>query len=164
MKPLKRIYHYLQQRYGAMWSLLLFAMVMLGLIVMQVFGWSANWHSPDADKYLGWMYACNLGCLLIISVQLLRLDCRRLLSRRTAEILNTCGAVIFILMFIRNRLDDHVTSVDLQAAPFYAEDSSLAPFYAEDSSFIYLLCLLLFFCASMVRRAVKIKEEQDLTI
>ena len=116
MKPLKRIYHYLQQRYGAMWSLLLFVLVMLGLIVMQVFGWSANWHPPDADKYLGWMYACNLGCLLIISVQLLRLDCRA------------------------------------------------APFYAEDSSFIYLLCLLLFFCASMVRRAVKIKEEQDLTI
>ena len=135
MKPLKRIHHYLQQRYGAMWSLLLFAMVMLGLIVIQVFGWSANWHSPDADKYLGWMYACNLGCLLVISVQLLRLDCRRLLSRRTAEILNTCGSAIFILTF-----------------------------YAEDSSFIYLLCLLLFFCASMVRRAVKIKEEQDLTI
>ena len=65
MKPLKRIHHYLQQRYGAMWSLLLFAMVMLGLIVIQVFGWSANWHSPDADKYLGWMYACNLGCLLL---------------------------------------------------------------------------------------------------
>ena len=142
MKPLKRIHHYLQQRYGAMWSLLLFAMVMLGLIVIQVFGWSANWHSPDADKYLGWMYACNLGCLLVISVQLLRLDCRRLLSRRTAEILNTCGSAIFILMFIRNRLDDHVTSVDLHAAPFYA----------EDSSFIYLLCLLLFFCASMVFR------------
>ena len=104
MKPLKRIHHYLQQRYGAVWSLLLFAMVMLGLIVIQVFGWSANWHSPDADKYLGWMYACNLGCLLIISVQLLRLDCRRLLSRRTAEILDTCGTAIFILMFIRNRL------------------------------------------------------------
>ena len=77
-----------------------------------------------------------------------------MLSRRTAEILNTCGSVIFILMFIRNRLDDHVTSVDLHAAPFYE----------GDAMFIYLLCLLLFFCASMVRRAVKIKEEQDLTI
>ena len=69
MKPLKRIHHYLQQRYGTMWSLLLFVLVMLGLIVVQVFGWSANWHSPDADKYLGWMYACNLGCLLIISAE-----------------------------------------------------------------------------------------------
>ena len=93
MKPLKRIHHYLQQRYGAMWSLLLFAFVMLGLIVIQVFGWSANWQSPDGDKYLGWMYACNLGCLLIISVQLLRLDCRRLLSRRTAEIGGDSGYV-----------------------------------------------------------------------
>ena len=37
MKPLKRIHHYLQQRYGAMWSLLLFAMLMLVLIVIQVF-------------------------------------------------------------------------------------------------------------------------------
>ena len=154
MKPLKRIHHYLQQRYGAMWSLLLFVLVMLGLIVIQVFGWSANWYSPDADKYLGWMYACNLGCLLVISVQLLRLDCRRLLSRRTAEILDTCGSAVILLMLIRNRLDDHVTSVDLH------ENS----FYERDAMFIYLLGFLLFFCASMVRRAVKIKEEQDLTI
>ena len=86
MKPLKRIHHYLQQRYGAMWMLLLFVLVMLGLIVIQVFGWSANWHSPDADKYLGWMYACNLGCLLIISVQLLRLDCLWLLGCRRASV------------------------------------------------------------------------------
>ena len=154
MKPLKRIYHYLQQRYGAMWSLLLFVLVMLGLIVMQVFGWSANWHSPDADKYLGWMYTCNLGCLLIISVQLLRLDCRRLLSQRTANILDTCGFIVILLMLIRSHLDDHVTSVDLDNVAFYA----------EDSMFIYLLGFLLMFCAGMIRRAAKIKEDQDLTI
>lgn len=154
MKRLKDIYCYLQRRYGALWVLLLFVMMMLGLMVIQVFGWSENWQSPDGDKYLGWMYACNLGCLLIVSVQLLRLDCRRLLSLRTVEILNTCGSLIFILMFIRNRLDDHVTSVDLHETPFYE----------GDSMFIYLLIFLLFVSASMVRRAVKIKEEQDLTI
>jgi len=154
MKRLKAIYNYLQQRYGAMWTLLLFAMLSLGLILMQLFGLSANWYAPDGDKYISWMYACNLVTLLVISTQLLRLDCRRLLSQRTANILDTCGFIVILLMLIRSHLDDHVTSVDLDNVAFYA----------EDSMFIYLLGFLLMFCAGMIRRAAKIKEDQDLTI
>ena len=101
MKRLKAIYNYLQRRYGAMWTLLLFALLSLGLILMQIFGLAANWEAPDGDKYIGWMYACNLVSLLVISTQLLRLDCRRLLSQRTANILDTCGSIVILLMIIR---------------------------------------------------------------
>ena len=67
---------------------------------MQLFGLSANWGAPDGDKYIGWMYACNLVSLLVISTQLLRLDCRRLLSQRTANILDTCGSIVILLMMV----------------------------------------------------------------
>lgn len=154
MKQLKAIYKYLQQRYGAMWTLLFFALLSLGSILMQLFGLSDNWNAPDGDKYISWMYACNLVSLLVISTQLLRLDCRRLLSQRTANILDTCGFIVILLMVIRSHLDNHVTCVNLDNTAFYA----------EDSMFIYLLGFLLMFCAGMIRRAAKIKEDQDLTI
>lgn len=106
------------------------------------------------DKYLAWMYACNLACLLVIAIQLLRLDGRRLLSYRTADILQTSGSLVILLMIIRNLLSKHVTSVVLDNVAFYS----------EDVVFIYLLGFVLVACAGMIRRAVKIKEEQDLTI
>ncbi len=154
MKRLKAIYNYLQRRYGAMWTLLFFAMLSLALILMQLFGLSANWGAPDGDKYIGWMYACNLVSLLVISSQLLRLDCRRLLSQRTANILDTCGSIVILLMLIRNHLANQVTSVNLDETPFYS----------EDGMFMYLLGFILLFCAKLVSRAAKLKEEQDLTI
>ena len=100
------------------------------------------------------MYVCNLTCLLVISTQLLRLDGRRLLSNRTADILNTCGFSVILLMIIRSHLAKHVTSVDLDNVAFYS----------EDVTFIYLLGFVLVVCAEMIRRAAKLKEEQDLTI
>ena len=154
MKRLKAIYNYLQRRYGAMWTLLLFALLSLGLILMQIFGLAANREAPDGDKYIGWMYACNLVSLLVISTQLLRLDCRRLLSQRTANILDTCGSIVILLMLIRNHLANQVTSVNLDETPFYS----------EDGMFMYLWGFILLFCAKLVSRAAKLKEEQDLTI
>ena len=79
------------------------------------------------------MYACNLACLLVIAIQLLRLDGRRLLSYRTADILQTSGFLVILLMIIRGHLDDYVTSVDLENVEFYS----------EDVLFIYLLGFVL---------------------
>lgn len=154
MKQLKRIYHYLQQRYGSMWTLFIVTVVTLTAGILEFLELLENFQLPDGDKYVGWMHVCNALCLLVIDVQLLRLDCRRLLSRRTADILNTCGYSIILLMLIRNQLSRHVTSVDLNTTLFYS----------ENVLFINLLGFVLIFCAEMVRRAVKIKEEQDLTI
>ena len=138
MKRLKDIYKYLQRRYGSLGNLVLFAIIALLMVCFEALNLIVSLETGGGDKYLAWMYACNLACLLVVSIQLLRLDGRRLLSNRTADILNTCGFSVILLMIIR--------------------------FYSEDVAFIYLLGFVLVACAGMIRRAVKIKEEQDLTI
>ena len=154
MKRLKDIYKYLQGRYGAVWTLVLFAVLSLTMIGMEVLNLRDNLESGSGDKYLAWVHACNLACLLVISTQLLRLDGRQLLSNRTASILDTCGSFVILLMIIRSHLAKHVTSINLDEAAFYP----------EDTMFIYLLGFMLMACARMIQRAVRIKEEQDLTI
>lgn len=154
MKRLKDIYKYLQRRYGSLGNLVLFAIIALLMVWFEALNLIVSLETGGGDKYLAWMYACNLACLLVVSIQLLRLDGRRLLGNRTANILDTCGVSVILLMIIRSRLAKHVTSVDLDNVAFYS----------EDVAFIYLLGFVLVACAGMIRRAVKIKEEQDLTI
>lgn len=154
IRRLKQFDAYVRQRYGAMWTLLFVSLLALGMILNEIFQLAASFEEPHADSYLSWMYVCNLACYLFVSVQLLRLDCRRLLSRRTAGILNACGSSIILLMVVRNHLARHVSSVDLDTTVFYS----------EDVFFIYLLGFVLIFCARIVQRAASVKEEQDLTI
>lgn len=154
MKRLKAIYTYLQQRYGSLGNLVVFAIIALIMVWFEALNLVVSLEAGGGDKYLAWMYACNLACLLVIAIQLLRLDGRRLLTYRTADILQTSGFLVILLMIIRGHLDDYVTSVDLENVEFYS----------EDVLFIYLLGFVLVACAGMIRRAVKIKEEQDLTI
>lgn len=154
MKQLKRIYQYLQQRYGEMWSLTIVCFTIVVIGIPNIMDLTENLRSAEGDKYLTWIYICNLLCLTIISTQLLRLDCRQLLSRRTANILDTSGNLILLLMILRHRLEKHVTGLNL-------DDNDL---FQQDTYYIYLLGFLLIFISRLVLRAVKIKEEQDLTI
>ena len=154
MKQLKRIYQYLQQRYGEMWSLTIVCFTIVVIGIPNIMDLTENLRSAEGDKYLTWIYICNLLCLTIISTQLLRLDCRQLLSRRTANILDTSGYLILLLMILRHRLEKHVTGLNL-------DDNDL---FQQDTYYIYLLGFLLIFISRLVLRAVKIKEEQDLTI
>ena len=154
MKRLKAIYTYLQQRYGSLGNLVIFAIIALIMVWFEALNLVVSLEAGGGDKYLAWMYACNLACLLVVCIQLLRLDGRRLLTYRTADILQTSGSLVILLMIIRNLLSKHVTSVVLDNVAFYS----------EDVVFIYLLGFVLVACAGMIRRAVKIKEEQDLTI
>ena len=154
MKQLKRIYQYLQQRYGEMWSLTIVCFTIVVIGIPNIMDLTENLRSAEGDKYLTWIYICNLLCLTIISTQLLRLDCRQLLSRRTANILDTSGYLILLLMILRHRLEKHVTGLNL-------DDNDL---FQQDTAYIYLLGFLLIFISRLVLRAVKIKEEQDLTI
>ena len=154
MKQLKRIYQYLQQRYGEMWSLTIVCFTIVVIGIPNIMDLTENLRSAEGDKYRTWIYICNLLCLTIISTQLLRLDCRQLLSRRTANILDTSGYLILLLMILRHRLEKHVTGLNL-------DDNDL---FQQDKAYIYLLGFLLIFISRLVLRAVKIKEEQDLTI
>lgn len=154
MKQLKRIYQYLQQRYGAMWTLVIVCLVIVATGVPTLIELAENLRAADGDRFLTWIYLCNLLCLTIICTQLLRLDGRQLLSRRTAGILDTSGYLILLLMIVRHRLEKHVTTCNLDANELYRQDT----FY------IFLLGFILIFISGLVRRAVKMKEEQDLTI
>ncbi|MBW9201876.1 hypothetical protein EVD33_02790 [Bacteroidales bacterium SW292] len=154
MKQLKRIYQYLQQRYGEMWSLTIVCFTIVVIGIPNIMDLTENLRSAEGDKYLTWIYICNLLCLTIISTQLLRLDCRQLLSRRTANILDTSGYLILLLMILRHRLEKHVTGLNLDGNDLFQ----------QDTAYIYLLGFLLIFISRLVLRAVKIKEEQDLTI
>ena len=103
------------------------------------------------EAYLAGIYGLNIVCLTFICVQVLRLDCRNLLTRRTVRIFVSSGLAVLLYMVVRGHLDDYVTTLD-------AVDS------LHDSTLIYLLGFLLVFVGEVVRRAVRIKEEQDLTI
>lgn len=105
----------------------------------------------EPDKALAGIYGVNIVCLTFICVQVLRLDCRNLLTRRTVRIFMSSGFAVLLYMIARGHLDDYVTTLD-------AVDS------LHDSTLIYLLGFLLVFVGEVVRRAVRIKEEQDLTI
>lgn len=154
MKRLKDIYKYLQGRYGEMGTLFLVCLVIALMCLFNIMELAENVQSAESDKYLAWIYVCNLACLFVISVQMLRLDCRRLLSLRTAGILDTCGTVVLILMVVRHKLEKHVAGIS-------PDEDNL---YWQDTIFVYLLGFILLFIGRLVRRAAKLKEEQDLTI
>ena len=104
------------------------------------------------ERLLGWAYVCNLLSLVVLCVNILRLDCRNLLSHKTANLLETSGYFIILLMLIRNGIVRESDSLN---------DSWN---YSLDWVTILLFGFLLQFVGKIVRRAVKLKEEQDLTI
>ena len=105
----------------------------------------------EPDKALAGIYGLNIVCLTFICVQVLRLDCRNLLTRRTVRIFMSSGFAVLLYMIARSRLDDYIMT-------------SAAGDGLHDGTLIYLLGFLLVFVGEVVRRAVRIKEEQDLTI
>lgn len=104
------------------------------------------------DRLLGCAYVCNLLALVVLCVNILRLDCRNLLSHKTASLLETSGYFIILLMLIRNLV---VRESDALSDSWN---------YSLDWMTILLFGFLLQFVGKIVRRAVKLKEEQDLTI
>ena len=142
-----------KQRYRDMGTLFWVVVVILLLgVTTEAYCVADIFRQAEPDKALAGIYGLNIVCLTFICVQVLRLDCRNLLTRRTVRIFVSSGlAVLLYMMVVRGHLDDYVTTLD-------AVDS------LHDSTLIYLLGFLLMFVGEVVRRAVRIKEEQDLTI
>ena len=90
--------------------------------------------------------------VLVLCVNILRLDCRNLLSHKTANSLDFSGYFIILMMLIRNWI---VGGSDALSDSWN---------YSLDWITILLFGFLLQFVGKIVRRAVKLKEEQDLTI
>ena len=97
---------------------------------------------------------CNIVCLLFICIQIFRIDSRNLLTRKTAGIVTSCGIIIILCMLIRGRLFDHtIEAVTKQTYTVY-----------QDCLLIYVIGFLMIFLGSIIRKAVNIKEENDLTV
>ena len=141
-----------KQRYRDMGTLFWVVVVILLLgVTTEAYCVADIFRQADPDKALAGIYGVNIVCLTFICVQVLRLDCRNLLTRRTVRIFMISGFAVLLYMIVRGQLDDYVTT--------FAVANGL-----RDSKLIYLLGFLLVFVGEVVRRAVRIKEEQDLTI
>ena len=141
-----------KQRYRDMGTLFWVVVVILLLgVTTEAYCVADIFRQAEPDKALAGIYGLNIVCLTFICVQVLRLDCRNLLTRRTVRIFMSSGLAVLLYMVARGHLDDYITTTA-------AVDG------LHDSTLIYLLGFLLVFVGEVVRRAVRIKEEQDLTI
>lgn len=148
-----KIFKVLYQRYKDMGNLLwVVCILLLSIIVYYTLPVIDLIQAGGDERLLGWAYVCNLLALVILCVNILRLDCRNLLSHKTANLLETSGYFIILLMLIR--------SVIVREATELSDSWN----YSLDWSAILLFGFLLQFVGKIVRRAVKLKEEQDLTI
>ena len=141
-----------KQRYRDMGTLFWVVLVILLLgVTTEVYCVVDVFRQAEPDKALAVIYGLNALCLTFVCVQVLRLDCRNLLTRRTVRIFMSSGFAVLLYMIVRSRLDDYIMT-------------STAGDGLHDGTLIYLLGFLLVFVGEVVRRAVRIKEEQDLTI
>lgn len=148
-----KIFKVLYQRYKDMGNLFwVVCVLLLSVIVYYTFPVIDLIQAGGDERLLGWAYVCNLMALVVLCVNILRLDCRNLLSHKTANLLETSGYFIILLMLVRNVIVREAHDL---------EDSWS---YSLDWSAILLFGFMLQFVGKIVRRAVKLKEEQDLTI
>lgn len=149
MKIFKKLY----QRYKDMGTLLWVVCVFLvAIIVYYTLPVIDMIQAGGDERLLGWAYVCNLLALVVLCVNILRLDCRNLLNHKTANLLDFSGYLIILLMLIRNRI--------VRVSDSLSDSWD----YSLDWMTIMLFGFLLQFVGKIVRRAVKLKEEQDLTI
>ena len=148
MKRLKSWY----QRYKGMGTLFWVVCIILFSIVCFISVIIDLIQAGGDERLQGWAYVCNLLALVVLCVNILRLDCRNLLSHKTADSLDFSGYFIILMMLIRNWI---VSGSDALSDSWN---------YSLDGMTILLFGFLLQFVGKIVRRAVKLKEEQDLTI
>lgn len=148
MKKLKSWY----QRYKGMGTLFWVVCIILFSIVCFISVIIDLIQAGGDERLQGWAYVCNLLALVVLCVCILRLDCRNLLSHKTADSLDFSGYFIILMMLIRNWIVGRSDALS---------DSWN---YSLDGMTILLFGFLLQFVGKIVRRAVKLKEEQDLTI
>lgn len=148
MKRLKSWY----QRYKGMGTLFWVVCIILFSIVCFISVIIDLIQAGGDERLQGWAYVCNLLALVVLCVNILRLDCRNLLSHKTANSLDFSGYFIILMMLIRNWIVGRSDALS---------DSWN---YSLDGMTILLFGFLLQFVGKIVRRAVKLKEEQDLTI
>lgn len=83
---MKTLWKILKQRYADMGNLLFAILIVMASVVAYI--------SPTVirlvlaggpERMLGGVYACNLFVILVVCVNMLRMDCRKLISNKTSR-------------------------------------------------------------------------------
>lgn len=150
---MKTIWKMLKQRYKDMgyllyvvWVIMIFVAIYYCPIVIR------HIMAGGDELMLGLVYSCNLLTLFILFVNVIRIDCRNLLSEKTASLLENMGSFIVFLMIVRHLITSETGELG---------DDLI---YSMDRITIFCMGLILQFVGKIVRRAIKIKEENDLKI
>lgn len=143
----------LKQRYKDMGYLLYVVWVIMLLVAIYYCSIVIRHIMAGGDELmLGLVYSCNLLTLFILFVNVIRIDCRNLLSEKTASLLENMGSFIVFLMIVRHLITSETGELG---------DDLI---YSMDWITIFCMGLILQFVGKIVRRAIKIKEENDLKI
>lgn len=143
----------LKQRYKDMGYLLYVVWVIMLLVAIYYCPIVIRHIMAGGDELmLGLVYSCNLLTLFILFVNVIRIDCRNLLSEKTASLLENMGSFIVFLMIVRHLITSETGELG---------DDLI---YSMDWITIFCMGVILQFVGKIVRRAIKIKEENDLKI
>lgn len=143
----------LKQRYKDMGYLLYVVWVIMLLVAIYYCSIVIGHIMAGGDELmLGLVYSCNLLTLFILFVNVIRIDCRNLLSEKTASLLENMGSFIVFLMIVRHLITSETGELG---------DDLI---YSMDWITIFCMGVILQFVGKIVRRAIKIKEENDLKI
>lgn len=150
---MKTIWKMLKQRYKDMgyllyvvWVIMIFVAIYYCPIVIR------HIMAGGDELMLGLVYSCNLLTLFILFVNVIRIDCRNLLSEKTASLLENMGSSIVFLMIVRHLITSETGELG---------DDLI---YSMDWITIFCMGVILQFVGKIVRRAIKIEEENDLKI
>ena len=150
---MKTIWKMLKQRYKDMGYLLYVVWVIMLLVAIYYCPIVIRHIMAGGDELmLGLVYSCNLLTLFILFVNVIRIDCRNLLSEKTASLLENMGSFIVFLMIVRHLITSETGELG---------DDLI---YSMDWITIFCMGVILQFVGKRVRRAIKIKEENDLKI
>ncbi len=150
---MRNLWKKIMQRYKDMGNLLIVVLcILLGTVVYYCPTIIKHVIAGGDELILGGIYTCNLLTLIILSVNTVRIDCRNLLSIRTANLLENMGFSTLFFMVIRNQLTRNTNQLAFE------------PLYSMDWTTFIFMGLILIFVGKIVRQAIKIKEENDLTI
>lgn len=150
---MKTLWKILKQRYADMGNLLFVILIVMASVVAYISRTVIRLVlGGGPERMLGGVYACNLFVILVVCVNMLRMDCRKLISNKTAGLLENIGSFMIFLMLIRTYFSKR------------AGDLGNEYLYSLDGYTIMLFGFMMAFFGKIVRHAVKIKEDNDLTI
>lgn len=151
---MKRIYAKLERRYGSMFTLYLWAVVSIGSIATFAIEIPELLHHQVSSGKIVTLTSYLL-MIILLSAQVFRLDCRNMISNRTANIIYGCSAIILLLQ-AGPSIAIRWLSLDYPEAA----DSM----YSVFNTIIYFIGFMLTFVGRILQRAARLQEEQDLTI